>query len=300
LKPDNILFHTTDKDYINCKFSIIIPTWNNLGMLKLCVESIRKHSSYHHQIVLHINGSEDGTLEWADSQNIDYSYSVENVGICFGINSAASLARTKYIAYLNDDMYVLPDWDYHLLTEIDSRDDDMFFLSGTAIEPRKTRSNLCSIAPHSFGQSVDTFQQKDLLDQYEDLPKEDWSGATWPPNIVSRRLWNLVGGYSVEFSPGMYSDPDFSMKLWHAGVRYYKGIAASRVYHFMSRSTGRIKKNDGSKSFLHKWGITSSTFVRYYLHRGEDFFGELAEPERNLKLRILQIKARLKIILNLS
>ena len=30
-------------------FSILIPTWNNLALLQLCVRSIRENSAYHHQ-----------------------------------------------------------------------------------------------------------------------------------------------------------------------------------------------------------------------------------------------------------
>ena len=36
-------------------------------------------------------------------------------------------------------------------------------------------------------------------------------------------LWDLVGGLSTEYSPGMYSDPDFSKKIYEAGVRIFKG-----------------------------------------------------------------------------
>jgi hypothetical protein len=89
--------------------------------------------------------------------------------------------------------------------------------------------------------------------------------------------WDLVGGYSVEFSPGMYSDPDFSMKLWLAGIRYFKGLAASRAYHFGSVSTKKVKKNKGYYQFIAKWGMTSSSFTRYYLRRGEAFRGALQE-----------------------
>jgi hypothetical protein len=78
-----------------------------------------------------------------------------------------------------------------------------------------------------------------------------------------------VGGYSIEYSPGMYSDPDFSAKLWKAGVRIFKGVDKSRVYHFEARSTHRIVKNDGSTQFLRKWGITSASFMRNVLKRGE-------------------------------
>ena len=44
--------------------SVIVPTWNNLDMLRLCVRSIRKQSQVHVQIVIHVNGLSDGTLEW--------------------------------------------------------------------------------------------------------------------------------------------------------------------------------------------------------------------------------------------
>jgi glycosyltransferase involved in cell wall biosynthesis len=40
-----------------CKsvFSILIPTWNNLRFLQVCIDSIRKNSSLEHQILVHVN-----------------------------------------------------------------------------------------------------------------------------------------------------------------------------------------------------------------------------------------------------
>ena len=81
----------------------------------------------------------------------------------------------------------------------------------------------------------------------------------------------MVGGYSIEFSPGMYSDPDFTAKLWLAGVRHFKGISKSRVYHFECKSTGRIKKNNGSAQFLLKYGISSASFMRNVILLGSPF-----------------------------
>ena len=82
----------------------------------------------------------------------------------------------------------------------------------------------------------------------------DWMGATIPPNIVHRDIWDLVGGYSIEYSPGMYSDPDFTAKLYMCGVRFMKGLQASRIYHFETKSTTRIRKNCGQMQFLFKMG----------------------------------------------
>jgi len=155
---------------------------------------------------------------------------------------------------------------------------DKFFLSATMIEWKG--NNDCAIAPYNFGENIADFREADLLAQFANLPKNDWNGATWPPNVVTKKIWDLVGGYSVEFSPGMYSDPDFSMKLWQIDVRIFKGVAKSRFYHFISKSTGKLKtKKNGAKQFLDKWGISSATFSKYYLRRGTPYLGALPEPD---------------------
>jgi hypothetical protein len=122
---------------------------------------------------------------------------------------------------------------------------------------------------------MDTFEEARLLAEFDAFEKADWQGATWPPNVVHKKMWDAVGGYSVEFTPGMYSDPDFSMKLWQAGVRLFKGLGQSRVYHFGSISVKRVKQNRGYYQFIRKWGMTSSTLSKYYLRRGEQFDGPL-------------------------
>ena len=257
-------------------FSIIIPTWNSLSYLKLCLESIKKNSAFKHQIIVHVNEGTDGTLEWLNSQeDIDLSYSAENIGVCYALNYCRQLVSTDYILYMNDDMYACPGWDKELYDEIQRIGHKYFFLSGTAIESFP-QSN-CSIEA-DFGSGPANFNEKELLEHFESLPKQDWQGATWPPNVVHKDVWDLVGGYSIEFSPGMYSDPDFSMKLWKLGIRLFKGLSKSRVYHFGSRSTKRIRKNKGYNEFIVKWGMTSSTLTKYYLRRGMPFGGILDEP----------------------
>ena len=91
-------------------------------------------------------------------------------------------------------------------------------------------------------------------------------GATSPPNIVHRDIWDLVGGYSIIYSPGMASDQDFSAKLWLAGIRDFRGLANSRCYHFISKSVERISKNWGGLQFLRTYGVTLRLFRRNILH----------------------------------
>lgn len=265
-------------------FSILIPTWNNLTYLKLCVESIKRHSSFPHQILLHVNEGSDGTVEWARQNGLEFTHSAANIGICKAVNRASQLARHDYIVFMNDDMYALPQWDKILLDEIQQLNTDCFMLSATMIEPRDT-GNKCVIVGN-YGRGEDDFQKEKLLKEFRQLKKKSWSGSSWPPSVVHKKYWDKLDGYSEEFSPGMSSDDDFAMKMWLAGCRIYKGVGESRVYHFISKSTGRITKNDGRSQFLKKWKIKQSTFHRFFIKRGEEYGGELKEPEMNWKFRI--------------
>ncbi|MBK5277291.1 MAG: glycosyltransferase [Bacteroidia bacterium] len=273
-------------------FSILIPSWNNLAYLKCCIESIRKNSKHNHQIIVHVNEGIDGTLEWVKDQNISYSYSKENVGVCYGFNAPACLVNTNYIVLSDDDYYFAPDWDRYLFDEIKSLDHEYFCITGSMIEHSPTKFKGI-IAPYDYGKTINDFQEELFLKEFHTLPFQDWTGCNWYPMVLHKNIWKQIGGLSTEYTPGMASDPDMMMKLWHCGVRYYKGISKSRVYHFTSKSTSRVKRNDGNKQFLLKWGISKSTFLNYFLRLGQPFSGPTPEPDiRNIKLKLLKDKLK--------
>ena len=53
-------------------FSILVPSYNNLEYLKICLNSLTKNSKYNHQIIVHINEGSDGTLQYVKNLGIDY------------------------------------------------------------------------------------------------------------------------------------------------------------------------------------------------------------------------------------
>lgn len=264
---------------MNTAFSILIPTWNNLPYLRLCVESLRKHSDFQHQIIVMVNEGKDGSLEWVSSQSdLEYIASPENIGICYGLNACRPLIKNPYVVYANDDMYFLPHWDTRFIKAIEQAGTEDFMLSATMIEPRG--DNPCCVIA-DFGDSLENFKEDALLQAADGFIREDWSGSTWPPVLLPLPLWDKVGGLSVEFSPGMYSDPDLSRKLWECGVRHFQGVGDSLVYHFGCKSTGRVKQNKGRRTFLLKWGISANQFMHDYLHIGEKYNGPLPNPNFN-------------------
>lgn len=173
---------------------------------------------------------------------------------------------------------------------IKNNGDYFFYFSATMIEPTDTK-NKCALAPHNFGLTADTFEEDKLLSFIKTAKKNDWQGASWPPSVVHKKLWDTVGGYSVEYSPGFSSDPDFSMKLWQAGVRNFKGIGNSMVYHFQSKSTERVVRNNGRLTFASKWGVPSSYFYKNVLLLGETFQNEPLVLSKNIPYRFAQLRA---------
>ena len=53
--------------------SILIPTYNNLDYLKLCLKSLGKNSSFEHEIIIHINDGSDGTLNFVKANNYKHT-----------------------------------------------------------------------------------------------------------------------------------------------------------------------------------------------------------------------------------
>jgi len=281
-------------------FSIVIPTWNNLPFLQLAVATIRRHSAHAHEILVHVNDGSDGTLAWVREQGIKHTASAANIGICFAVNRAAALATQPFLLYLNDDMAVLPGWDTRLLEVAQRLEGRRFMLSSTMVEPGGA-NNRCTVAA-DYGRDTASFREAELIAALPSMHRAHWLGSTWPPTLLPTWMWAEVGGYSTELSPGMSSDNDFSMKLWHAGCRTFIGLGDSFVYHFACVSTGRIAKNDGRLQFLHKWGISQRDFDRICLHRGEPVELETALKRRTLDDadRTLLAKARLRARLSMT
>ena len=271
-------------------FSIIIPSLNNIEYLKLAIFSLNKNSKLNnHEIIVHVNVGSDGTLDFLKENKIQYTFTDFNAGITKGVNLAASKATRKYIVYAHDDFYFCPDWDYHLSNEIGLMKDDMFYLSGTMINNGQIVLDC--------GNTISDFDETKLLVELKTMNTMDFQGSTWAPTLISKNLWDRVGGFSEEYFAGSGSDPDFNMKLWKLGVRIFKGVGKSKVYHFGSIVSRRKKDSSlkwagsrGSKIFLLKWGFSIKFFTKFYL-RGcktidktlicNKYNGPLTNPKKN-------------------
>jgi glycosyltransferase involved in cell wall biosynthesis len=264
-------------------FSIIIPTLNNVKYLMLCIKSIYKNSKYKHEIIPHVNIGDDGTTEFLKKENIKFTYTEENSGICKGVNLAAKISTNDYILYAHDDFYFCPNWDEILKLEIDKIGHNNFYLSGTMMYNGQIKFNC--------GDTLENFDENKFLSDYKNFNYYDFQGSTWAPHLIHKNLWNKVGGFSEEFYPGTGSDPDLNMKLFKEGIKIFKGINDFKVYHFGSIVTRKYKDNKnirtetgsrGDKIFLLKWGFSIKFFKRFLIESDTLYQGPLKGTNKNL------------------
>ena len=93
---------------INYKFSIIIPTYNRLNLLKIALESAIEQTNSSYEIVVIDNYSSDNTEEYIRSlmlsnENIQYFKFNNKAIIGAARNFAANKARGEFLCFLDSD-----------------------------------------------------------------------------------------------------------------------------------------------------------------------------------------------------
>ena len=284
-------------------FSILIPSFNNLEYLKICIDSLKKNSKYKHQIIVHINEGKDGTFDYIKNSNLEFTFSEQNIGMPKALNKASKLSKKDYILISHDDFYYCPGWDEELINNVNSINHKNFYLSSTMVGAGQVEFDA--------GQTIDTFDEDKLLNNLEKIKTIDFQGTTKCPGLIHKDIWERVGGWSEEFSPTGGDDTDFAMKLWSINIRIFKGLGKSLAYHFGSITTRKKDKSlftylgsKGNKIFLKKWGYSINFFEKFYLRSGLDnnknlifneYDGPLKDPKKNLNFYIELIRGKFKI-----
>ena len=91
--------------------SVIIVTYNTLQMTDECITSIvEKTKRVSYEIILVDNASTDGSKEFFEKDDrVTYIYNEENYGFGKANNVGASVAKGKYLFFLNSDTYLIND-----------------------------------------------------------------------------------------------------------------------------------------------------------------------------------------------
>jgi len=251
------------------KLSILVPTFENPKYLKLCIETLKKETSVPYEIIVHVNGRCEETLKYVKEQNIKFSFSEENLGVCRAFNSARGLATGNLLCLVSDDHVVMPDWDREVFNCIEK-----FELPKEAIlpfmymEPRGHDPDY--IAPVDYGNTIDEFDYSRLLNDLEKLKRvkpecdiKDWPSPWGNAGFIHPDVWDSVGGLSEEYDRwhGRGSDPDFLAKVYQKGVRCFATCGRSLVYHFGEIKSATLPFSYEPRAYFQKkFGISYFSF----------------------------------------
>lgn len=90
--------------------SIIIPTFNGLGLLRSCVDAIRQLTPEPYELIVVDNASSDGTAEYCRREKITFISLPANAGFPAACNHGLQLASGDELLLLNNDVIVSKGW----------------------------------------------------------------------------------------------------------------------------------------------------------------------------------------------
>jgi len=92
--------------------SVILVNYNGMPHLDACISSVLKQNYTNFEVIFVDNNSSDGSLEYAQNKfpNLTFVANDKNLGYAGGINSGLPYATGDYIAPLNIDTEVAPNW----------------------------------------------------------------------------------------------------------------------------------------------------------------------------------------------
>lgn len=87
------------------KVSVVIPNYNGLKYLKVCMDALRAQTMQDMEILFVDNGSSDGSSEYIREHYPEASVIqlMENTGFCGAVNAGIAKSKAPYVLLLNND-----------------------------------------------------------------------------------------------------------------------------------------------------------------------------------------------------
>lgn len=243
-----------------------IPSKNNLRYLKNSISSINKNSYHKNSIIVFVDASEDGTVEWLQDNNIKYllNESSEPKGIAYAYNRCIEAAETDIVCMFHADMFMGKDFDKHLLKHLENK----IVVSGTRIEPplhppgKEKIIKDFGMYPEDFTEDeFNKFVQQEQIDSQDKLTY----GIFAPWACYKQDLLDI--GLHDEYFHSYHEDSDIFNRMILSGMKCLQS-RDSLVYHLTCRGgqfqdgIEQVTKNEqfhhmkdkAARNYLRKWG----------------------------------------------
>ncbi|MCI4671012.1 MAG: glycosyltransferase family 2 protein [Bacteroidia bacterium] len=235
--------------------SIVSVNWNQAGLTRIMLQSLKECSYPALDIWVVDNGSSKGNLKElkSDFPETNFVISPENLGFAGGNNLALSRARGKYVLLLNNDTEVDRDF-LQPMVELMEKDENIGIVSPKIFfyDDPETLQYAGTTLIHPI-----TNRGKKFGYGEKDTGKYDHIVETGFPNgacmLVRGKLFEELGLLYENYFL-YYEEHDFAHKVRVAGNKIFFQ-PKSKIYHKVSASTGK-----------------ASPLKTYYLHRNRQLF----------------------------
>jgi len=221
---------------VRARVCVVIPNWNGAHLLPVCLASLRQQTFTDLAVVVVDNGSQDGSLALLQREHPEVLVVALpcNVGFAAGVNAGIRLAGGEYVALLNNDTEVTPDWLACAVEEMDRRPE--FAFAASKLIDYEDRSVLDVVADGYgvFGVPFKIGRGERDEGQYE-TPFETFSACAGAA-LYRRSLFDDIGLFDEAWF-AYVEDIEIGIRAQLAGHRCL-AIPAARVYHIGTASTG--------------------------------------------------------------
>ena len=241
--------------------SLIIVTYNNLALTRLCLESILRNTDYaNYEIIVVDNHSTDGTPTYlrhlaARHAHVTLILNANNHGFARANNQGIARANGEYLVLLNNDTIVPAGWLSRLLRHL--RDPEIGMVGPVS---NFVGNEACIGVPYKTWDQMEAFAAKYTWSR--DGQAADIHMLAMYCVALRKDTYQRVGPLDEEFGIGMFEDDDYSLRVKRAGLRV---ICAWRlfVHHFGESSFGKLVKSGQYKKLFEinrrhyeaKWNI---------------------------------------------
>jgi GT2 family glycosyltransferase len=214
---------------------IIILTYNGIGLIKDCVESLLNQSVTPNNIIIVDNGSNDGTSDFISKNfpNINLLKIENNIGIPRAFNKAIRLCNSKYVAWLNNDITLDKNWLKETAYFIKDRPNVASCDSLVLYDD--DRSIVWSMgAAYNIMGSAKFINQGLTIGDIDQTTCKKIIATVGCAAIYRRSIFDSIGELDESFFLG-FEDVDWSLRATIAGYQNYN-IPSAIVYHKVSQT----------------------------------------------------------------
>lgn len=254
LNSDDLKMTPPSQDPDKPLVSIIIPTKDNVKLLKACIESIETKSSYkNYEILVIVNGDKkEETKIYLNGLKHKVLYYNKLFNFSRINNFAITSARGEHIIFLNDDTSVISQNWIECMLEHSTKPNvgavgALLYYPNDTIQHAGVLIGIGGITSHAFeGLPRNNQGYKGLVQSIREC-----SAVTGACLMIKKSLFEKVGGFDENLAYS-FNDVDLCLRLRKKGYSVIYTPNA-QLYHHGTASRPYTEDNDEIRYFVKRW-----------------------------------------------